>query len=218
MARCIVAAGAARMSGVDLALVLAADCSASVTFEEFNLIAGGMAAALRDKQVVHGLLSGPHGGAEGAVLLFSGRDAQDTVVDWRVLRSAADVAAFADLVDNMPRVLRAGLTAIGNALEAATVLLSRAPERAVRSVVDVAGDGAANDGVAPGPVRDALAGAGVTVNGLCVLHEEPDLVATFQRDVIGGPGAFAQTCADYKDFAEAMRRKLLREISDKAVA
>ncbi len=206
------------MSGVDLALVLAADCSASVTFEEFNLIAGGMAAALRDKQVVHGLLSGPHGGAEAAVLLFSGRDAQDTVVDWRVLRSEADLAAFADLVDNMPRVLRAGLTAIGNALEAATVLLSRAPERSVRSVIDVAGDGAANDGVAPGPVRDALAGAGVTVNGLCVLHEEPDLVATFQRDVIGGPGAFAQTCADYKDFAEAMRRKLLREISDKAVA
>ncbi len=90
-------------------------------------------------------------------------------------------------------------------------------ERA-KLVIDVAGDGGANDGVAPGPVRDALAGAGVTVNGLCVLHEEPDLVATFQRDVIGGPGAFAQTCADYKDFAEAMRRKLLREISDKAVA
>ena len=206
------------MRGVDLALVLAADCSASITFEEFNLIAGGMAAALRDKQVVHGLLSGRHGGAEAAVLLFSGRDAQDTVVDWRVLRSEADAAAFADLVDNMPRVLRAGLTAIGNALEAATVLLSRAPERSVRSVIDVAGDGGANDGIAPGPVRDALAGAGVTVNGLCVLHEEPDLVATFQRDVIGGPGAFAQTCGDYKDFAEAMRRKLLREISDKAVA
>jgi len=118
----------------------------------------------------------------------------------------------------MPRVLQAGLTAIGNALEAATVLLARSPERAVRSVIDVAGDGGANDGIAPGPVRDALAGAGITINGLCILHEEPDLVANFQHNVIGGPGAFAQTCADYKDFAAAMRRKLLREISDKPVA
>jgi Mg-chelatase subunit ChlD len=213
-----VAAGAIAVSGTDLALILAADCSASVTFDEFNLIAGGMAAALRDKQVVHGLLTGPHRATQAAVLLFSGRDAQDVVVDWRVLRSEADAAAFADLVDNMPRVLKAGLTAIGNALEAATVLLARSPERAARSVIDVAGDGRANDGVAPGPVRDALAGAGITINGLCILHEEPDLVATFQRDVIGGPGAFAQTCADYKDFAAAMRRKLLREISDKPVA
>jgi hypothetical protein len=206
------------MSSVDLALILAADCSASVTFDEFNLIAGGMAAALRDRQVVHGLLSGPHGGAEAAVLLFSGRDAQDTVVDWRLLRTEKDAADFADAVDNMPRILKAGLTAIGNALEAATVLLSRAPQRSARSVIDVAGDGGANDGVAPGPVRDALAGAGVTINGLCILHEEPDLVATFQRDVIGGPGSFAQTCADYKDFASAMRRKLLREIGDRLVA
>lgn len=206
------------MSGTDLALILAVDCSASVTFDEFNLIAGGMAAALRDKQVVHGLLSGPHRAAQAAVLLFSGRDAQDVVVDWRVLRGEADAAAFADLVDNMPRVLQAGLTAIGNALEAATVLLARSPERAVRSVIDVAGDGGANDGIAPGPVRDALAGAGITINGLCILHEEPDLVANFQHNVIGGPGAFAQTCADYKDFAAAMRRKLLREISDKPVA
>ena len=205
------------MSGTDLALILAADCSASVTYDEFNLIAGGMAAALRDQQVVHGLLSGPRGASQGAVLLFSGRDAQDVVVNWVVMRSPAEAAAFADAVDNMPRVLRAGLTAIGNALEAATVLLARAPERSVRSVIDVAGDGRANDGVDPAPVRDALAAAGVTINGLCILHEEPDLVATFQREVIGGPGAFAQTCANYQDFAEAMRRKLLREVTDKAI-
>jgi hypothetical protein len=204
------------VNGTDLALILAADCSASVTYDEFNLIAGGMAASLRDKHVVHGLLSGPHGACQGAVLLFSGRDAQDVVVDWTVIRNEAGAAAFADAVDNMPRVLRAGLTAIGNALEAATALLARAPERASRSIIDIAGDGRANDGVDPAPVRDALAAAGVTINGLCILHEEPDLVASFQREVIGGPGAFAQTCANYQDFADAMRRKLLREITDKA--
>jgi hypothetical protein len=202
------------MAGTDLALILAADCSASVTFDEFNLIAGGMAAALRDPRVVHGLLNGPHGASQAAVLLFSGRDAQDIVVPWQVLRSEKDAAAFADAVDNMPRVLLPGLTAIGNALVAATGLLAASPERATRSVIDVAGDGRANDGVAPAPIRDALVGAGVTINGLCVLHEEPDLVETFQREVIGGPGSFAQTCGTYRDFAEAMRRKLIREVVD----
>ena len=206
------------MADTDLALILAADCSASVTFDEFNLIAGGMAVALRDPTVVRGLLTGRHGGSQAAVLLFSGRDAQDVVVDWQVLRSPAEAAAFADAVDNMPRALLPGLTAIGNALVAATALLARTPQRAVRSVIDVAGDGRANDGLDPRPVRDALVGAGVTINGLCVLHEEPDLVASFEREVIGGPGAFAQTCSTYKDFAGAMRRKLLREVTNQPIA
>jgi hypothetical protein len=208
----------AALAGASLALILAADCSASVTFEEFNLIAGGMAAALRDKQVVAGLIGGGQGASLGSVLLFSGRDEQDVVVDWMRIGSAAEAAAFADAVDNMPRVLRPGLTAIGNALAVASALLARAPAPAARHVVDIAGDGRANDGVWPAPLRDALALAGVTINGLCVLHEEPDLVDYFEREVIGGPGAFALVCADYKDFADAMRRKLLREVTDKPMA
>ncbi len=43
---------AVAMDDVDLALVLALDGSASVTFDEFNLMAGGCAAALRDAEVV----------------------------------------------------------------------------------------------------------------------------------------------------------------------
>ena len=35
----------------------------------------------------------------------------------------------------------------------------------------------------------------------------------FEAIKIGGPGAFALPCLDYDGFAEAMRRKLLREIS-----
>ena len=53
----------------------------------------------------------------------------------------------------------------------------------------------------------------MTINGLCVLHEEPDLVESYTTDVIGGPGAFALWCADYQEFAIAMRQKLVREIA-----
>jgi len=79
-------------------------------------------------------------------------------------------------------------------------------------VVDVSGDGAGNAGIAPGPVRDAAVAAGVTVNALAVVNEEPDLPAYYAAEVIGGPAAFVMECTDYKDFAGAIRRKLVREL------
>jgi len=38
--------------------------------------------------------------------------------------------------------------------------------------------------------RDRMAAADITINGLCILHEEPDLLASYTDEVIGGPGAF----------------------------
>jgi hypothetical protein len=201
------------MEPVDLALVLALDGSASVTFEEFNLIAGGLAAALRDPDVVGGFTAGPRHASLGALLLWSGVGAEDVLVDWTRIGSAADAAAFAASVDDIPRTVRPGLTAIGAALQAAERLFAAAPAPAARRVLDIAGDGRSNDGTPPGPVRDRMAAAGITINGLCVLHEEPDLLQTYTSEVIGGPGAFALTCPDYDAFAAAMRQKLAREIA-----
>jgi hypothetical protein len=104
------------MDPVDLALVLALDGSASVTFEEFNLIAGGMAAALRDPVVVKGLVGGAAGASLACLLLWSGTGAQAMMIDWTRIATAADAAAFAQAVDDMPRGVRAGATAIGEAL------------------------------------------------------------------------------------------------------
>jgi hypothetical protein len=189
-------------------MVLAVDGSASVTYDAFGLIAGGMAAALRDPAVVAGLA----GGAFLALLLWSGTGQQDVLTSWTRVAAAADVAAFADAVDNMPRTVRAGATAIGEALLACLTLLSNVPAVPRRSIVNVIGDGRSNDGIAPGPVRDRMVQAGVTINGLCILHEEPDLLRSYTEEVIGGPNAFAVTCHEYRDFTEAMRQKLTREI------
>jgi hypothetical protein len=201
------------MDNVDLALVLALDGSASVTFEEFNLIAGGMAAALRDPVVVKGLIGGRAGASLLCLLLWSGTGAQAAMIDWTRIGSPGDATSFADAVDNMPRGVRAGTTAIGEALLAALRLLDSAPAKPGRRVVDVVGDGRSNDGITPGPIRDRMAAAGITINGLCVLHEEPDLLQSYTEEVIGGPGAFALPCPDYPAFAAAMRLKLLRELN-----
>ncbi len=202
-----------RMNPIDLALVLAVDGSASVNYDEFGLIAGGMATALRDPAVLQGLLSGPHKVSMLSLLLWSGAGRQDIITNWTRIASEADLLAFADEVDNMPRTIPAGKTAIGEALLAALTLLARVPAVPTRSVVDVIGDGSSNDGIAPAPIRDRMVAADITINGLCILREEPDLLAYFTEFVIGGPGHFAVTCANFADFTDAMRRKLLREVT-----
>ena len=199
------------MDMVDLALVLAVDGSASVTFDEFNLIAGGMADALRDPVVVRGLIGGPAKASYCSLLLWSGTGAHAVIADWTRIGSVAEAQAFADAVDNMSRVVRAGQTAIGEALLAAITLLANVPAKPRRSVVDVVGDGRSNEGIPPGPIRDRMVAAGITINGLCILHEEPDLLQSYTQEVIGGPGSFAVVCKDYPDFASAMRQKLVRE-------
>ena len=197
----------------DLALIIALDGSASVDFAEFNLVTAAMGAALRDPEVVDGLMGAAASGSLLALLLWSGANAQEVMVGWSPIASAADAASFAQAVADVPRTVRPGETAIGEALLAAERLFAALPTAAKRRVVDVVGDGRSNAGIPPGPVRDRMTAAGVTINGLCVLHEEPDLLASYTAEVIGGPGAFALACADYADFAEAMRRKLLREIA-----
>lgn len=200
------------MDPVDLAMVLAVDGSASVTYEEFGLIAGGMAAALRDPAVVAGL-TGEGRAALLSLLLWSGTGQQAVITNWTRVGTPDELAAFADTVDNMSRSVPAGQTAIGEALLAALTLLSHAPAHAKRALVDVIGDGRSNQGIAPGPIRDRMAAADITINGLCILHEEPDLLASYTEEVIGGSGSFAIVCHDYPDFAEAMRQKLTREVT-----
>jgi Ca-activated chloride channel homolog len=206
------------MDKVDLALVLAVDGSASVTYDEFNLICGGMARAFRDPDVVKGLTAGPNRASLCCLLLWSGHGAQAVPIPWTRLTSEHEVSDFADAIDNMSRSVHAGETALGEALLASLRLLTEAPAPSSRQVVDVIGDGRSNDGVPPAPIRDRMVAAGVTINGLCILHEEPDLLQSYEREVIGGPGAFALICPDYPAFAEAMRRKLLREISTEPIA
>ena len=93
------------MNAVDLALVLAVDGSASVTYDEFGLIAGGMAAALRDPTIIAGLIGGPAKASLCSLLLWSGAGAQEVITNWTQIASPADAHAFADAVDNMPRIV-----------------------------------------------------------------------------------------------------------------
>jgi hypothetical protein len=206
------------MEPVDVALCLAMDASASVDFVEFGLMAGGTAAALRDPEVLAAATSGPRRAAALCVLVWSGLGAQDVAVGWTRLADAAGAATLAEAVEDMPRIPPAGATALGEGMAAGLALLARFPGDARRLVLDVSGDGRHNQGRPPGPVRDLAVAAGITVNGLAILNEEPDLLDHYAAEVIGGPGSFAMTCGDYADFAEAILRKLRRELGGTLVA
>lgn len=201
------------MDAVDVALVLALDGSASVDFDEFDLMARAIGTAFQDPDVIAGLLGGERRAGCACLLLWSGTGAQDVLVDWTRLASPDDAHRFGRLIADAPRLVRPGATAIGEALLAAARLLARIPAPSTRQVIDVIGDGRSNEGTPSGSVRDRLVAAGVTINGLCLLHEEPDVLRHYEAEVIGGPGAFALPCPDPPGFARAMRLKLLRELT-----
>lgn len=206
------------MDPVDIALCLAMDVSASVDFDEFALMAGGTAAALREPAVIAAATAGPRRAAALCLLFWSGVGAQDVAIGWTRLDSAESAAALAEAIDNAPRIPPPGATALGEGMAAGLALLGRFPGEATRFVLDVSGDGRHNAGRPPGPVRDLAVDAGITVNGLAILNEEPDLLAHYASEVIGGPGAFAITCAAYPDFADAILQKLRREFAGALVA
>jgi len=198
------------MDPVDLALVLAVDVSASVDYDEFALMIGGLSAAFLDADVIAAATGGRQGAVAVAALFWS--EMAEVALPWLRLANAGDGAVIAEALLSAPRLPRAGATALGEGLVAALTLLARCPAQAARLVVDVSGDGASNRGRPSGPVRDVAVAAGVVINGLAVVNEEADLVAHFAAEVIGGPGSFVMECANYVDFAEAIGRKLVREM------
>lgn len=206
------------MQRVDLALVLAVDASSSVDRAEFDLMIGGYAAAFRDPRIAGALLAGPSGAAAIAMLIWSGRGAQEIAIPWRLVTAPEDVAALAEAIDTLPRLVPPGATALGEGMAAALALFAHGPAQARRMVLDVSGDGAHNQGRPPAPIRDIGVQAGITINALAVLNEEPELMAHYAAEVIGGPGAFVMDCPDYESFAEAIREKLRREIAGVFIA
>ncbi|MCC7282886.1 MAG: DUF1194 domain-containing protein [Acetobacteraceae bacterium] len=204
-------AAIAEQGAVDLALVLAIDVSASVDLDEFALMTEGLAAAIEDSEVLAAFTSGPAGAVGLAALFWSEPTGQEVVLAWHRIADGAGAAVAAGLLRDAPRPARPGRTAIGAGLLAAARLLARCPFPARRLVVDVSGDGRQNAGPALAPARQTLVDAAITINGLAVANEEPDLAAWFAANLIGGPGAFAMETPDYGAFSRAMREKLVRE-------
>ncbi|ASP36545.1 hypothetical protein CHH27_00875 [Labrenzia sp. VG12] len=193
-----------------LALVLAMDGSASVDAREHALQLNGLADALRDPDVVQAIEA--VGGIWVTSFEWSGRYQQLQQLGWSHLTDLQSAAVAAETIRRSPRGYTEFPTAIGYALGHAAVQLGAAPQPCARKVIDVAGDGINNDGFGPASAYKAFDFEGVTVNGLVIAGPDAAPVRYYRANVIRGPGAFIETAATYRDYAAAMKRKLLREI------
>jgi len=198
-----------------LALVLALDVSASVDAAEDRLQRAGLAAALTAPDVAAAILATPDAPVALHVYEWSGRNRSVTLADWRLLDSAAALRDAAAAIAGSRRSETEFPTALGYALGHAAGVF-RAGPRCLFRTLDISGDGVNNEGFGPELAYANFPLSGVTVNGL-VIGADPEVEAFYRDRVIRGPGAFIERAAGYDDFAEAMRRKLLREVGARVV-
>lgn len=203
---------------IDVALVLAVDTSRSVDNKEYRLQMAGLAAAFRDPSVQYAITTGAPRGLAITLVQWSGPDEQEQVVPWTLLTSLEDVSRLADAIDATPRAMKGGHTALGEAMAHAIGLIDDLGPVARRNVIDISGDGGSNAGRLPMEAREVAREAGIIINGIAILNEEPRLNHYFRTDVIVGTGAFIITAVDYHDFARAIRMKLIREILGTPIA
>jgi hypothetical protein len=203
---------------VDLQLVLAIDSSSSVSMDEYYLQLEGYAAAFSHPDLLRAIRSGSQQAIAVSLVEWSGDESQVINFPWRRLDSEASLVQFASELEVAPRLVVGGETAIGEAIDFAAALFERSGFEGGRRVIDISGDGTNNRGRSVAAARDRAVANGITVNGLAILAEEPALDVYYRTFVIGGDGAFVIAARDYSDFAEAILKKLVREIINIAAA
>ena len=201
---------------VDVALVLAIDASGSIDYEEAELQRKGIAEAILSKEVQDAIRSGSLGRIGIAAVYFSSRQygVMSVPVNWMVIRDQKSAEDFVRTLIAAPRQSARG-TSISDALELSERMLEKGPFRSAKQVIDVSGDGQNNAGRRVMEVRDEVLAKSITINALPIIDDSTpqDLDKYFEGCVIGGPGSFVIPAKGFGDFARAMRRKLILEIS-----
>lgn len=197
---------------VDVALVLAVDVSGSVNGERFELQRQGYAKAFVSPEVLSAIASGPNHAILVTLVEWSGSDHQQQTVGWTLIDGPAAAAAFGSALAEAPRAF-ADWTSISGAIDYAAKLLAGIDADAARKVIDVSGDGINNNGRDLAAARAEALRTGLTINGLPILWDYPELDSYYRDNVIGGPGAFAAVAHDFHDFGDALLGKLVREIA-----
>jgi len=203
---------------VDLLLVLAMDASGSIDADEFRLQREGIAESITHPAVLDAIAANPRRAIALAMTEWGSPGGAALAVDWHRVTDAASAQVFANAVLAAPRS-RQSYNAIGDAITHAAALITAAPFRANERVIDVAGDGPDMRSTILAPdARDAAVAQGITINGLAieiapVTRGNEPLHVHYERNIMGGPGAFVMVAETRRDFARAMRAKMLREIA-----
>ncbi len=205
---------------VDLELVLAADGSGSIDDAELKFQREGYAEALAHPRVLAAIRSGFHKSIAVAYIEWGAPQSQHVIADWAVIRDEASARAFGKTLVETPRAAW-GYNSISNAIDFSARLIEANDYRGTRRVIDVSGDGPQIGGRPLEEVRRETVAKGITINALVIetaggALRGPGgitLAEHYERDVIGGAGAFIAVARERVRFPETVLRKLVLEIA-----
>lgn len=206
---------------VEVELVLLADSTGSIDEVEIQFQRQGYAEAIVDPAVLAAIANTAYGRIAVTYVEWAGPASQSVVVPWTIIDGPETARQFAtDLM--LPPRLAFGRNAIGAALLKGKELIETNDIDGWRKVIDFSGDSANNfQGPPVAEARAAVLAAGITINGLPILCRgcsgsssgNATLADRFEAEIIGGMGAFMVVAETPADFAMAVRRKLILEIS-----
>lgn len=187
------------------------------------MAAGWVCCRVRDPSLMRAIKSRPDGRVAVTYVEWAGAGIQSVIIPWRVIASSADARSFADELTGKP-ITRALMTSISEVLLMSSWLFSTSPIQGLRHVIAVSGDGPNNSGSAVEAARDREVCAGIMINGLAIrirsglggysYFDLPDLDRYYKDCVIGGGGSFVLSIRHKREFATAIRQKLLLEITN----
>jgi len=214
------AAGKDNQPSVDVELIIAVDVSYSMDLDELAVQREGYAQAIVSKEFLQAMKSGPNSKVAVTYFEWSASSDQKIIIPWRVIDGPETADAVAAEIMKTP-VRRGSRTSISGAINFAMPLFEENPDRGLRRVIDISGDGPNNNGTPVTGARDAALQKGITINGLPIMVKEPsystvdidDLDLYYEDCVIGGPGSFVLSINDREKFKEAIRTKLILEVA-----
>ncbi|MEM6490140.1 MAG: DUF1194 domain-containing protein [Pseudomonadota bacterium] len=208
---------------MDVELFLAVDVSRSMAPSELEIQRRGYAEALVSEDVIRAIqFGGPHGQIALTYTEWAGVRSQRVIVEWTLVRTRADAEAFAaQLTANFDEALRR--TSISGLIDHALPRFEDNGFAGERLVIDISGDGPNNAGRPVLAARAEAEARGITINGLPLMTREgmgaqwhlDDLDEYYRQCVVSGPTAFVIPVLRWEDFTDAVRRKLILELSDR---
>jgi Protein of unknown function (DUF1194) len=201
---------------VDVELVLAVDVSRSMDSGEFALQRAGYVEAIRHPDFINAVRGGLNGRIAITYFEWAGTVRKESRVPWQIIDGPESAASFAATLASRPFGGYQG-TSISTAILFGGSLFDDNSTDALRRVIDISGDGPNNLGMPVQSARDQAVASGVIINGLPILIRPSPSFRQLDRYyaacVVGGAGSFVLPIYMASEFATAIRRKLVLEVS-----
>ena len=199
---------ASPVAACQTALALTIDVSNSVDPAEYRLQIDGMADALQDPEIVDAMVQG-----EVAIMViqWSGEDRQVVSLPWTRIRTALDAERLATEARLIPRAFVLSDTAPAEAIYFALDQFGPVSDCTNR-VIDVSGDGTPNAGRDVRTARNTAERQGVTINGVAIESMGLAITGFYKNSIITRNG-FVITARTHREYPEAIRMKILRELA-----